>query len=357
MDEPEESGCCATAPGTTRGSSGPALLLGGLGSCFLRSGGGESRTSQSRLDSGAALSARPLEIPRQRCALSIRRNPRETGLGSCARVAPGKNHSAGEATNCRVDRRSNANGPLLVVAGEGSGDAMAAPVVRRLGVRGFGLGGPLLRDAGVELVGDVSELAALGIGPTLRRATGDRACGPAFAARNRATASPCRAARGLQRVQYLARNAAARTRNPSALVRRAADLGLASEPCARDPPRLRPAGGGAAFRASAVAGIGRRCALRRTSGARTTGDRPRRAAPAPGVFGELARAGRVARQPGAGNRETPRANARRGRAAFARAHAARSARGLGSALCPSAPDEPRSSRPNVRASPCSKLPT
>src|SRR5687767_2679958 len=47
---------------------------------------------------------------------------------------------------------------------------MAAPVVRRLSVPGFGLGGPRLRDAGVELVGDVSELAVLGIGETLRKA-------------------------------------------------------------------------------------------------------------------------------------------------------------------------------------------
>jgi lipid A disaccharide synthetase len=62
-----------------------------------------------------------------------------------------------------------AKGPLLVVAGEDSGDAMAAPVVHRLCVPGFGLGGPRLRAAGVDLVGDVSELAALGIGPTLRR--------------------------------------------------------------------------------------------------------------------------------------------------------------------------------------------
>jgi lipid-A-disaccharide synthase len=69
-------------------------------------------------------------------------------------------------TGSNIDRER----PLLVVAGEGSGDAMAAPVVRRLGVRGFGLGGARLRDAGVELVGDVSELAALGIGPSLRRA-------------------------------------------------------------------------------------------------------------------------------------------------------------------------------------------
>jgi lipid-A-disaccharide synthase len=65
-----------------------------------------------------------------------------------------------------IDRK----GPLLVVAGEGSGDAMAAPVVRRLSVAGFGLGGPRLRDAGVELLGDVSELATLGIGPTVRKA-------------------------------------------------------------------------------------------------------------------------------------------------------------------------------------------
>jgi hypothetical protein len=35
VDEAEENGCCATAPGTTRGSAGPALLLGGLGVAFF----------------------------------------------------------------------------------------------------------------------------------------------------------------------------------------------------------------------------------------------------------------------------------------------------------------------------------
>jgi len=57
--------------------------------------------------------------------------------------------------------------PILVVAGEGSGDAMAAPVIERLGVAAFGLGGPRLRNAGAELLGDASELAAIGVGPTV----------------------------------------------------------------------------------------------------------------------------------------------------------------------------------------------
>ena len=48
---------------------------------------------------------------------------------------------------------------LLVSAGEGSGDAMAAPVVRRLGVDAFGLGGAELRAAGVELLTDASSIS------------------------------------------------------------------------------------------------------------------------------------------------------------------------------------------------------
>lgn len=61
-------------------------------------------------------------------------------------------------------------GSLLVVAGEGSGDAMAAPVVARLGAaRCFGLGGPALRAAGVELVADLRNVAEMGVGGVLRR--------------------------------------------------------------------------------------------------------------------------------------------------------------------------------------------
>jgi lipid-A-disaccharide synthase len=61
---------------------------------------------------------------------------------------------------------------LLVVAGEASGDRAAAAVVARLdGPRAFGLGGPALAGAGVELLGDLRSSTALGIGETAARAT------------------------------------------------------------------------------------------------------------------------------------------------------------------------------------------
>jgi lipid-A-disaccharide synthase len=60
---------------------------------------------------------------------------------------------------------------LLVVAGEASGDRAAAAVVARLeGVRAFGLGGPALAGVGMELVGDIRESTALGVGEAAARA-------------------------------------------------------------------------------------------------------------------------------------------------------------------------------------------
>jgi lipid-A-disaccharide synthase len=58
---------------------------------------------------------------------------------------------------------------LLVVAGEGSGDALASPVVARLGVPAFGMGGPLLQAAGADLVADLRDFAAMGVGGVLAR--------------------------------------------------------------------------------------------------------------------------------------------------------------------------------------------
>lgn len=60
---------------------------------------------------------------------------------------------------------------LLVVAGEASGDRVAAEVVRRLpGVRAFGLGGSALSSVGAELVDDLRASTALGIGEAAARA-------------------------------------------------------------------------------------------------------------------------------------------------------------------------------------------
>jgi lipid-A-disaccharide synthase len=68
---------------------------------------------------------------------------------------------------------------LLVVAGEASGDRAAAAVVRRLrDVRAFGLGGPALAAAGVDVLDDLREWTAMGIGEAgLRAARVLRAAG------------------------------------------------------------------------------------------------------------------------------------------------------------------------------------
>jgi lipid-A-disaccharide synthase len=58
---------------------------------------------------------------------------------------------------------------LLVVAGEASGDEMAASVVERLRVPAFGLGGDRLAAAGVELVAHVRNVSSMGAFPVLRR--------------------------------------------------------------------------------------------------------------------------------------------------------------------------------------------
>ena len=62
---------------------------------------------------------------------------------------------------------------LLVVAGEASGDRAAAAVLEKLpGVRAFGLGGPAVQRRGMELLGDLRESTALGIGEVGARAFG-----------------------------------------------------------------------------------------------------------------------------------------------------------------------------------------
>ena len=57
--------------------------------------------------------------------------------------------------------------PLLLSAGEASGDLYAArlatALAKRVDVRMFGMGGPLMREAGVELVMDYDEVSVVGI--------------------------------------------------------------------------------------------------------------------------------------------------------------------------------------------------
>jgi lipid-A-disaccharide synthase len=59
---------------------------------------------------------------------------------------------------------------ILVVAGERSGDGMAASVLERLPHASFGLGGAALRAAGLAPSLDLEPLTCMGLGPTLRRA-------------------------------------------------------------------------------------------------------------------------------------------------------------------------------------------
>lgn len=69
-----------------------------------------------------------------------------------------------------MTRALHAKGELLVVAGEGSGDAFAADVVARLGRPSFGLGGPRLAREGTDVLVDLRSFAAMGIAPVVRRA-------------------------------------------------------------------------------------------------------------------------------------------------------------------------------------------
>ncbi len=55
---------------------------------------------------------------------------------------------------------------ILISAGEASGDMYAAQLARALQARTsahfFGMGGPKMREAGVEIVADASEIAVVG---------------------------------------------------------------------------------------------------------------------------------------------------------------------------------------------------
>jgi lipid-A-disaccharide synthase len=63
--------------------------------------------------------------------------------------------------------------PLLLSAGEASGDMYAARLAtalkQRLDVAIFGMGGPLMRAAGVEIITDYSEVSVVGITEVLKR--------------------------------------------------------------------------------------------------------------------------------------------------------------------------------------------
>src|SRR5947207_13620967 len=63
--------------------------------------------------------------------------------------------------------------PLLLSAGEASGDMYAARLAtalkQRLAVAIFGMGGPLMRAAGVEFITDCAESSGVGISEVLKR--------------------------------------------------------------------------------------------------------------------------------------------------------------------------------------------
>src|SRR5713226_3444012 len=62
---------------------------------------------------------------------------------------------------------------ILISAGEASGEMYAAQLAEALhvktGAKMFGLGGPRMREAGVELIADSSEVAVVGISEALHR--------------------------------------------------------------------------------------------------------------------------------------------------------------------------------------------
>ncbi|WP_153820126.1 lipid-A-disaccharide synthase [Polyangium spumosum] len=69
---------------------------------------------------------------------------------------------------------SGAGAPLLVVAGEASGDRIAAEVLRALrpgAARAFGIGGRGCRAQGMETLADTSDVAAMGTLDVLRKAS------------------------------------------------------------------------------------------------------------------------------------------------------------------------------------------
>src|SRR5260370_16094230 len=63
--------------------------------------------------------------------------------------------------------------PLLISAGEASGDMYAAQLAtalkQRIDVALFGMGGPQMRAAGVEIITDYSEVSVVGITEVLKR--------------------------------------------------------------------------------------------------------------------------------------------------------------------------------------------
>lgn len=71
----------------------------------------------------------------------------------------------------RVPPDASERRDLLVVAGEASGDRAAAAVLAAMpGIKAVGMGGLALSEAGAELVFDLRELTALGVGDVLARA-------------------------------------------------------------------------------------------------------------------------------------------------------------------------------------------
>ncbi len=147
---------------------------------------------------------------------------------------------------------------LLVVAGEASGDRAAALVIAALRAEGlaehvFGMGGSSLASQGAELVSDLRESTALGVTDVAARA-----CAIRKAYMTVARAARKRRARAALLVNYTEFNTFLAARLPRArdsrpLVRRTADLGLASGAGGATPTDDRSDGGDAPLRRSPLA--------------------------------------------------------------------------------------------------------
>src|SRR5487761_756916 len=135
---------------------------------------------------------------------------------------------------------------ILISVGEASGDMYAARLAKAIQARTcahlFGMGGPKMREAGVELVADASEIAVVGIIEVLHRL-------PAV----------WRAWRRLEREAVRRKPALAITVDSPGF-----DLGLAAAAHALDSAAIRARAGDFSFRGQDLSPGGRRREFRRT---------------------------------------------------------------------------------------------
>ena len=134
---------------------------------------------------------------------------------------------------------------MLIVAGEASADLHAARALEELrrlrpGVRAFGVGGPRLREAGLEVLAPAEEISVMGLVEVLPRIPRILSILAAAGPRRGGAAAEGGAAGGPARLQPAAGGAAEAARDPGRLLRLADDLGLAAGAGQRDRPGGRP---------------------------------------------------------------------------------------------------------------------